>query len=428
MMATPQSKIWQLDIDAEDFSTGVEYVALVDDPAILRSWQAFNESHKVLYAITDAQRHMVQGPLMIPNLPIYRNDNTHGEHYVIYSAATIEKIRNKFMKMKNTGNVNLMHMPSATLSDCFMVESFITDSKRGIKAPEGFTNVPDGTWFGTYMIENNDVWSAIEDGTFKGFSVEGFFNYADGKTMDEDRITNLIEAVQSGTDGSMSHLGMNMVTKLEKLIGKEALTKLRAFFSSDDSANSGLTKDGIQLYAEGGFIQGSKVFVLDTTGSRTPCSDGKYELDNGISLEVTGGVIMNTEDTTENKTSTEMKKEEITAMLDEFKKEFTEQFSKINEALTSVNTTVGEVSEKFKAVDEALKNTETAVAESKTEFAAFKKSVAEISEGNKEIKAVFEKLEATPATAAAEKVDVPLKADGSTEYAKTLGKIAFKKN
>jgi hypothetical protein len=57
----------------------------------------------------------------------------------------------------------------------YMFESFIIDKQRGISAPAGFDNIPDGSWFGSYKIENDEVWNLIKAGTFKGFSVEGFF-------------------------------------------------------------------------------------------------------------------------------------------------------------------------------------------------------------------------------------------------------------
>jgi len=58
-----------------------------------------------------------------------------------------------------------------------MFESWITDEKRGIKAMVGFEDVNDGSWFGSFKVDNDEVWKLIKDGKVRGFSVEGVFNY-----------------------------------------------------------------------------------------------------------------------------------------------------------------------------------------------------------------------------------------------------------
>jgi len=58
-----------------------------------------------------------------------------------------------------------------------MFESWIVDEKRGIKPMKGYEDVKDGSWFGSFKVENEDVWKMIKDGTVRGFSVEGIFNY-----------------------------------------------------------------------------------------------------------------------------------------------------------------------------------------------------------------------------------------------------------
>lgn len=303
---TPSFKVWQLDISEDDFSTGVEYVAVVDDPAILRMWQSF-AAQKVSYQIASQDRKIVMGPLMIPNMPIFRSDDVHGEHYVMYSKESIEKIVRKFFRQKNTGNVNLMHLPAATTNEIYMIESFIIDSSRGITAPKGFDNLPDGTWFGSYQITNDEIWKAVQDGTFRGFSVEGYFTYGAPEDMQQTSIENLISAVTGGTPtqnkylvtntsnmGVLSFLSTEKQATLHKLLfGDVPVTPAAAPAPVEQAdSNKAMTKDGKQLIAEGGFVQGSKIFIV-TEGGDIPAPDGKYELDNGTVCEVTGGTIMN---------------------------------------------------------------------------------------------------------------------------------------
>jgi hypothetical protein len=42
---------------------------------------------------------------------------------------------------------------------------------------KGFEDVPDGSWFGSFKVDNAEVWAEIKAGKVRGFSVEGQFNY-----------------------------------------------------------------------------------------------------------------------------------------------------------------------------------------------------------------------------------------------------------
>jgi hypothetical protein len=113
---------------------------------------------------------------MLADTPIYRNDQ-NGEYYVQFTKDTIKQIAQKFFRKGYQQNVNLMHDSGSIVNGLTMFESWISDEKRGIKPMLGFENVPDGSWFGSFKVENDDVWKLIKEGKVKGFSVEGVFNY-----------------------------------------------------------------------------------------------------------------------------------------------------------------------------------------------------------------------------------------------------------
>ena len=168
--------IYQLEI-SDDLNDGaeVDFVALVDRPAIERNFLKFNEA-KASFAIQSEDKRIVSGALMLADTPIYRNDS-NGEYYVTFTKATIEKIAQKFFKKGYQSNVNLMHDGDKQVEGVTMFESFIVDSTRGIQAMKGFEDAPEGSWFGSFKVENDEVWNKIKSGEFKGFSVEGIFNY-----------------------------------------------------------------------------------------------------------------------------------------------------------------------------------------------------------------------------------------------------------
>jgi hypothetical protein len=169
--------------DDTDDLTGVSVVSLVKDPAILRNFEKFSANSKPFkFTIQDKARQIVSGPIMIADLPIYRNEKDSSgkiidEWYVVADAATIEKVVKKYFKMQRTTNVNLEH--SGTLiPGVYMFESMIIDSTRGNRPPVGYEDIAEGSWYGSFTVDNPEIWKAIEEGDFQGFSIEGLFDYA----------------------------------------------------------------------------------------------------------------------------------------------------------------------------------------------------------------------------------------------------------
>ena len=169
--------IYELKIQ-EDLSDDAEvsFVALVDKPAIQKDFLVFNEQ-RIAFAIQDEEQHIISGPLMLAEEPIIRNNAKYGQHFIKFSAETIKEIAIKFSKKGYQKNVNLMHDDNMQLDGLVMFESFIVDSKRGIKPMNGFEDVKDGSWFGSFYVENPQAWDLIKQGKVKGFSVEGMFDY-----------------------------------------------------------------------------------------------------------------------------------------------------------------------------------------------------------------------------------------------------------
>jgi hypothetical protein len=178
-----------VDQDEQD-ETRVEKVSFVDSPAIQRGWMAFNGQQR--FKVQSEDRRIVSGALMVAGLPIYRRDDS-GEYYVSFTASAIQAIVYKFMKENRTREVNEMH--ETDVDGVFLFESFIIDQSRGIKTPEGFDELPDGSWFGSFKVENDEVWKKVKDGTYTGFSVEGLFTEDMEKNIDERVLAEVIRVL-----------------------------------------------------------------------------------------------------------------------------------------------------------------------------------------------------------------------------------------
>lgn len=145
------------------------------------------------FKVVNEEKRIISGALMIPNELIYRNNERFGEHYVKFSPETIQQIAIKLSKKGYQNNVNLMHDSKQVVEGVTMFEMFISDSSRGIMAMKGFEDLPDGSLFASYYVENEEVWKEIKQGKYRGFSVEGLFDYVEPMSKEEE----LLEKIKS---------------------------------------------------------------------------------------------------------------------------------------------------------------------------------------------------------------------------------------
>jgi hypothetical protein len=171
----------------------VNFVSLVDRPAIQKNWNAFAD--KVKFTTNDEKR-IISGAIMLADTPIFRSDSTHGDYYVVFSKETIFKIVQKYFKKGYQANVNLQHDQNLKLEDVYIFESFISDKDRGIMPMKGFEDAPDGSWFGSMKVESDSAWSEVKSGNVKGFSVEGIFEYSKSKKQEVTQADKIFEEIK----------------------------------------------------------------------------------------------------------------------------------------------------------------------------------------------------------------------------------------
>lgn len=149
----------------------INEMALVDKPAIELLFVKFNEDKPIRVEFdVNEERRIISGAALLANTPIYRNID--GEEFNMFmSPKTIEDIVVKFFKKGYANNLNEMH--NEMLQGLTIFESFISDESRGILPMKGFENTPQGSWFISAKVDNEEVWAKVKDGTFKGFSIQG---------------------------------------------------------------------------------------------------------------------------------------------------------------------------------------------------------------------------------------------------------------
>lgn len=260
-----------------DDETGMLKISLVDDPAVMSNFQAFDATRRpMLYAVQDEEKRLVRGCIMRADFPIYRREAGMGEFYIIYKADTIRKMAEKYLAESRQNILNAMHQ-GEDLPDIYMVQYFIKGD--GIRV-DGFDECADGSLFGEFHVTNDDVWAEIKAGTYKGFSLEGVFDLV--PEQDRDEIQQIVDIL----DGAFENIHKtNDMSKLSRL--KEILAaKLQEKFGNVTTDKGVLSWDGDE-----DLKAGDSVYVVDSEGNRTPAADGDYKTeDNKVIVVVEGKV------------------------------------------------------------------------------------------------------------------------------------------
>jgi hypothetical protein len=126
---------------------------------------------------------------MVADMPIYRNIGGR-EFYVQFDAQTIEAIAQRFFEMGYQSKVNLQHN-GELIDGVVMYESMIIDKTRGIQ----FQDLPEGSWVGSFKVNNDMVWEKIKSGEMKGFSVEGIFNHVKVEDVPQEELAEIHDAL-----------------------------------------------------------------------------------------------------------------------------------------------------------------------------------------------------------------------------------------
>ena len=258
-----------------DAETGMFRISLVDDPAVMSDFVAFDKQRRPqMYSVQDEEKRLVRGVVMRADFPIYRISPDMGEYYVIYKAATIRNMAEKYLAESRQNDVNLMHVPGSDVDGVQLVQWFIKGD--GVTV-EGFDDIADGSLFAEFHIVNDEIWEAVKEGTYKGFSLEGVFD------MVPERDVEKVEAIEETTENSQSQTNTEM-KKINSV--KQLLVRLLAEFGNVSTDRGVLAWDGDE-----DLKAGDLVYVEDAEGNRTPAEDGEYVTADAKTIVVAEGKV-----------------------------------------------------------------------------------------------------------------------------------------
>jgi hypothetical protein len=161
-------------IDPDKKDLGIEFVSLVSEPAIMEMGLAFHAHEAKLKFASDRDKQIIVGPAMIPDLPLYRNQDGQ-EFYVVFTRETIEALHEKFSKEPKEYKVNVDH--SEIVQSAFIKSSWIIEDKIHDKSVMYGLDLPIGTLMMEIKIEDPTFWAnEVKDAGRTGFSIEGMFD------------------------------------------------------------------------------------------------------------------------------------------------------------------------------------------------------------------------------------------------------------
>lgn len=320
-----------------DDASGMQRISLVDSPAVMTDFVALAEKKQpVMFAVTDADKRLVRGVVMRADFPIYRYSKEDGEYYIIYKAEDIRLMAEKYLADGNQNNVNLMHEAGSDVEGVQMVQYFIKNSAEGV-SPSGFEDITDGSLFAEFHVHNDEVWEQIKDGTYKGFSLEGYFD------LQPEQDKEAVKEAVNDLDEKGQKFNKTM-SKLERL--KQLITA--AFVSVQCGS---VTTDKGVIYWEGDedLKAGDAVFV-DVDGTQQAAEDGDYVTDDKKTIVVVDGKVSEIKDPeaeveeTEENTETEVTADEakmqrmqaLNKRRVELEESFDEKMMRISEALRAL--------------------------------------------------------------------------------------------
>ena len=292
-----------------DDDCGMVKISLVDDPAVMSDFQAFDNARRMqTYSVMDEEKRLVRGVVMRADFPIYRRDESLGEYYIIYKAETIRRMAEKYLADGLQNEVSTMH--STDVDGVQMVQYFIKGDGVSVT---GFDDIADGSLFAEFHVLNDEVWEAVKDGTYKGFSLEGYFDLA------PERDTHTVEEIVDDLDGQFCLAYRNFIHNCKNMSKinrfKAALAKLLAAFGNVSTDKGVLAWDGDEDLKEG-----DAVYIEDQEGNREVAPDGDYVTSDAKTVVVVDGKVSEIKDPDAEVATEEPAQEENNNVSEEFRR------------------------------------------------------------------------------------------------------------
>lgn len=342
----------------EEENEGVYCVSLVSDPAIGVNFITLSKQKEIKLATVNEEQRILMGAILIPNQPIYRNQDGQ-EFNIIFPKETIKQVQQNFA-LKGYQNNSTIEHSGTNIPNVTFVESWIKEDEVHDKSVHYGFNEEVGTWFGLMKVNNDEIWNDyVKTGKVKGFSIDGVFDMEKVNLKTEINM-NLESIVNAIKDGFAS---VKLSTETEQVEVVETVEVAMATMMLKD----GVTILEAESFETGVYDNPMSVMIVAENGDKVPAPVGEHELEDGRILVITeegkiaeikdamveevetpeAGVEVEVEMTTE-----EMIKAIVTNMSVEVSKQIEAIRTELSAQITEVKTTQVEVKASTKAKPE----------------------------------------------------------------------------
>jgi hypothetical protein len=253
----------------EEENEGVYAVSLVSDPAIGVNFITLSKQKEIKLATVNEEQRILMGAILIPNQPIYRNQDGH-EYNIVFPKETIKQVQQNFA-LKGYQNNSTIEHSGEQIQNVTFVESWIKENDVHDKSVHYGFNEEIGTWFGLMKVNNDEIWNDyVKTGKVKGFSIDGVFDMEKVNLKTEINM-NLESIVNAIKDGFASIKLSNEVEQVEVVITMATM----------------MLKDGVTILEAESFEAGQAVFIVAENGDKVAAPIGEHELEDGRVLVIT---------------------------------------------------------------------------------------------------------------------------------------------
>lgn len=252
----------------EGETTGVYGISLVNDPAMESMFIALSKEEQFTLKTVDNEQRIVCGAVLIPEKPIYRNQNGK-EFNIVFPANTIKLASENFFKKGYQSSSTIEHDIDSKIQGVTIVESWIkTDLVKDKSVVYGF-NEPIGTWYASMKIDNEEIWTDfVKTGKVKGFSIDGFFDLENVNLKTENNmIEQIVDAIKSGFAS----------------LKKDVKVNLGSVKMADGSMAFNFEGDTVAV--------GTPMTMTAPDGNELPVPDGEYTLEGGMAVVIANSLV-----------------------------------------------------------------------------------------------------------------------------------------
>jgi hypothetical protein len=344
----PKYKISINDNLAEDGEElGVTMIAYTKTPAIITKGVAFSQVPKQM-KFEDKLKLQLAAPAMIPNFPIYREDDELGAYEVEFDEETILEIVTKFKKTIKDNQFNLDHNSSLKAPSYILFDWIVEDPETDLSFVKYGVKVPKGTWFVVSQFTDEEYFKKeIIENDRTGYSIEGFLSLEFSNMIKNSvQVINKEEifVIEPQAGESEEDFMSRCISKENENYPQEQAI---AICSSkwNDKYNIKINKekmnkqkferatleDGTPIWISKMEV-GAEVFVIDENMEKSPIFDGEHLLTTGEVVVTIDGKI------TEIKPKAEAEMAEEKEVIEDEKEEIVED-KMVDEVIEELPTT-----------------------------------------------------------------------------------------